>query len=176
MRGLTSLAPEYVFPIKDQAIFFLNKGGCTMRTKTTKTIFFTLFLVMLFTENSSLWWTRRRRRSQPACKPRRCTISWSQWSSCSCPCGSRCTRTRRQIIITEANSCGYCTSLTSDTESCNTDPALCENNSRRIYRGCACRPGWTGYCCGSGEFRPIVGLLMYCFMPPPFWMTILVSC
>ena len=131
-----------------------------MKTKATTTIFFALCLVMLFTESSSFFWRRRRRRRSPSpplppqrppCVPRPCTISWSAWSGCSCPCGYGCTKTRYRRIITAANRCGSCPYSSSESTGCNREASRCQHGSRQKSYGCVCRSGWTGTCCENGE-------------------------
>lgn len=134
-----------------------------MRTKATSEFFFALCLAIHFI-SSAAWWNRRRRSQSPPprCVPRPCSVTWTSWSSCSCPCGYGCTKTRHRRITTPANSCGSCPYLSSDTKPCNTDSSLCNYGVQRFY-GCSCRQGWKGTCCQNGEYNAIQ-ILVYCFI------------
>ena len=128
-----------------------------MRTKE-KAIFVVLSILLLFTETNSIFWRRRRRRRSPPVDPRPCAgsrdcsvSSWSGWSSCSWPCGlSGVKRRSRYVTISKLN-CGTCPYSLSETKACNREARLCLHGSTRNSRGCTCRPGWTGTCCGTGK-------------------------
>ena len=133
-----------------------------MRTKAKATIFFALLVLLLFSETSSLFWRRRRRRRSspppppvdPCAGSRDCSVSsWSGWSSCSWPCGLSGVRRRSRYVTSSAINCGTCPYSFSQTESCNRDASLCKHGSTRNYRGCTCRAGWTGTCCGTGKSK-----------------------
>lgn len=130
-----------------------------MKTKAITTVLVaSVCVAMLFTETSS--WRRRRRRRRspppppPPCHPQDCAIRWSDWSGCSSPCGNSGVRIRQRIIITAQNSCGSCPYAAHETEACNRDASLCLHGSTPASNGCTCRSGWTGTCCGDGEWTP----------------------
>ena len=119
-----------------------------MRTKITTTIFFALCLVMFSSENGS-WWRRYQRR----CVNYNCIITWSEWSSCSCPCGHGCYE-EREMLKTKisSKSCNKCPDLTDETRACNRETWRCRNRSYQKSHGCTCRSGFEGTCCENGEY------------------------
>ena len=124
-----------------------------MRIKATSNFFIVFCLLAVLFIDSRAWWRRRRRRRSsppPRCHPQDCSYGWSSWSSCSCPCGDSCTRTRRVWIDPEENNCGSCPHKKGDSqkERCNTN--ACENAYFALPEGCYCRPGWKGTCCENG--------------------------
>ena len=131
-----------------------------MRIKARATIFFALTVLLLLTETNS-WRRRRRRRSSrrrrvtsPCAGSRDCSVSsWSGWSSCSWPCGLSGVKRRSRYITISAVNCGTCPYSFSESQNCNREPSLCLHGSIRNYRGCTCRAGWTGTCCGTGKSR-----------------------
>ena len=104
-------------------------------------------LLLLLTEVDT--WRRRRRRRR-ACSAVNCSVSsWTGWSSCSHQCGTSGTQ-KRTRQITRAPSCGgTCPYHLHETRACNRD--TCQNGGTPHSRGCSCRPGYGGTCCGQGE-------------------------
>ena len=124
-----------------------------MRIKATSNFFIVFCLLAVLFIDSRAWWRRRRRRRSsppPRCHPQDCSYSWSSWSSCSCPCGDSCTRTRRVWIDAEENNCGSCPYKEGDSQKERCNENACENAYFALSEGCYCQPGWKGTCCENG--------------------------
>lgn len=121
-------------------------------SKVVKTILFAVFIALFFSE-ASAWRRRRRRRSPPPpppCQPRDCTVSsWSNYGSCSYPCGTSGVQWRSRYV-TRVQSCGgQCPYNLHESKACNR--GLCANHGTPHSSGCYCRAGYTGTCCQHGE-------------------------
>ena len=113
--------------------------ACSMRT-TEKAIFVALSILLLFTETN------------PCAGSRDCSVSsWSGWGSCSWPCGLSGVKRRSRYVTISAVKCGNCPYSLRQTATCNREAWRCLHGSTRNSRGCTCRPGWTGTCCGTGK-------------------------
>ena len=87
------------------------------------------------------------------CRRSVCSYTWSEWSACSCRCGSGCTMTRTGRTDHSGGCCPH--DSTTQTVACNTDPSLCLNGGSQNHHGCSCSSGWTGTCCGIGKWLTV---------------------
>ncbi len=123
-------------------------------TKVARTIFFSVWIVILFTQTSGNGFPRRRsiRRTPAPCTLQDCTVSsWSSWNSCSYPCGNNGVQSRSRSIVTHPSCGGKPCPTLSETRACNRDNCL--NQGTPHSTGCHCRPGYTGNCCQNGKLN-----------------------
>ena len=113
-------------------------------------VFLISVLILIIFSQDTEGWRRRRRRRRTPCKKQDCTMSsWSNWCTCSYPCGVGGKQTRKRTVIRPAScggSCPYGYRL-SESRSCNIG---CPNGGTVAVGRCICRPGFGGRCCDAG--------------------------
>lgn len=136
-----------------------KKGIFSWKMVKLTTLIVWLCIAMLFIESCHTWRRRRRRRRRrpppppppPPCHRRDCSVSgWSNWGSCSYPCGTGGIQLRTRYITRVKNQCGQCPYHFTERKRCNI--GLCANYGQPHSSGCYCRSGYTGTCCRTGKF------------------------
>ena len=116
--------------------------------KILSLLVFCLLLFLLFSETKAGGWWRRGRRG---CDRVNCVWGvWSQWTSCSHPCGNAGTQDRSRGIARHP-SCGGagCSGPNSERKGCN---RFCHNGGNPQPGYCSCQDRFWGTCCKYREY------------------------
>ena len=120
-----------------------------------------LFLAVIVMVDKTEGWRRRRRRRCPVTN---CAVdNWTEWSSCTQPCGTGGTQRRQRKVIRGATCGGSCPFALVDSRTCNLG---CSNGGTPLPGRCNCKTGYSGRCCTGGKYNLyLVFIFVHSFVP-----------